>query len=115
MTTLAGKRILVVEDEFLIALMLADALQSEQAKVVGPVNTHEAGLALIQREAIDAAVIDLNLRGVRNDALGSELRRRNIPFLIATGYGKASQTLAAPVLNKPFTAERFIAALSDLL
>jgi DNA-binding response OmpR family regulator len=114
-TTLAGKRILVVEDEFLIASMLADALKSEQAEVVGPVNNHEAGLALIARETVDAAVIDLNLRGVRNDALGLELRRRNIPFLIATGYGKASQTLAAPVLSKPFTTERFIAALSGLL
>jgi CheY-like chemotaxis protein len=115
MSTLAGKRILIVEDEFLIALLLVDALESEQAEVVGPVGTHEEGLALVECERIDAAVLDLNLRGVRNDALGLELRRRHIPFLIATGYGKAPQALAAPVLAKPFTTNGFIAALSSLI
>lgn len=115
MSALAGKRILVVEDEYLIASMLANALASERAEVVGPVGTREAGLALMETEHIDAAVIDLNLRGECSDALGSELRRRHIPFLIATGYGNASETSAAPVLSKPFTPERFIAALSSLL
>lgn len=112
---LAGKRILVVEDEFLIAAMLVIALEGERAEVVGPVGTHTAALALIEREHIDAAVIDLNLRGSQTDALGLELGRRRIPFLIATGYDKTSHTLTAPVLNKPFTPERFIAVLSSLL
>jgi DNA-binding NarL/FixJ family response regulator len=115
MTSLSGKRVLVVEDEFLIALMLIDALQAEQAEVVGPAATHESALALIACEHIDIAVIDLNLRGVCNDALGLELQRRHIPFLIATGYGKESQTFAAPVLAKPFTAAQFITTLSGLL
>jgi DNA-binding response OmpR family regulator len=114
-TALAGKRVLVVEDEYLIASMLEYALEDEQAEVVGPAATNEAGLDLIEREHIDAAVIDLNLRGTRNDALASELRRRQIPFLIATGYATDLRTLAAPVLTKPFTTERFISALSGLL
>jgi CheY-like chemotaxis protein len=115
MTALAGKRVLVVEDEYFVAAMLVDALESEQAQVVGPVGTHQAGLALIEREHIDAAVIDLNLRGSQDDALGLELARRGIPYLIATGYGKASTALTAPILTKPFTPKQFIAALSRLL
>jgi DNA-binding NtrC family response regulator len=114
MTTLAGKKVLLVEDEYLIAVTLVDALKNAQAEAVGPAATHETAMALIEREHIDLAVIDLNLRGLRDDALGLELSRWHIPFLIATGYGTV-QTPAAPILSKPFTPDQLITALSGLL
>jgi CheY-like chemotaxis protein len=112
---IAGKRILVVEDEFLIAQALVDIIRSEGAVAVGPAATIERANALLDGEQIDAAVIDLNLRGHSNEAMTQTLRQRHIPFLIVTGYAHKEQQLSAPVISKPFQPEQVIDALQTLL
>lgn len=111
--TLAGKRILVVEDEFLISLLAVDMLEELGAVGVGPAATVEEGLALLDGGPVDAAMLDVNLGGTRSDALADVLRARGIPFLIASGYGDAVGG-AEPVLGKPYDLPRLQAALERL-
>ena len=112
MSALTGKRILVVEDEFLIAAMVEDTLAEAGAVVIGPVYKIQDGLLLVQNEAIDAAILDVNINGEPSDAIAAALMARGIPTVLATGYGAAGlKRFQAPVLDKPYTAEALIAAL----
>lgn len=117
MSVLAGKRILVLEDEALVAMMLQDMLLSLGAGVIGPVGTVESGLALAKKETIDAAVLDVNLNGVRADPVAEVLGERGIPIVFATGY--AAETIeptgAAPILQKPYTEKKLAKALTRAL
>jgi CheY-like chemotaxis protein len=111
-TPLAGKRILLVEDEFLVAAMVEDSLIDLGAVVVGPAYRVRDGVRLAEQEEIDAAVLDVNLEGERSDAIADALAARNIPFVLATGYGDAEAgRRGAPVLDKPYTPEMLAAAL----
>ena len=113
MNALAGKRILLVEDEVLIAEMVVDMLVGLGATVIGPATTLEKGLALAGSEEIDAAVLDVNLRGQRIDPIADMLTARGIPVLFATGYGMAAgaNRQDAPVIDKPYSQERLASAL----
>jgi DNA-binding NtrC family response regulator len=115
MNALAGKRVLVVEDDFLIAQMLVEILGSEDAIVIGPASTLERGMLLARSESIDAAVLDVNLRDLRSDDIADELQRRAIPFIIATGYGEQPRLPGVPVVAKPYTIERLLSALEKVL
>jgi CheY-like chemotaxis protein len=109
-----GKRVLVVEDEVLIAEMVVDMLKDLGATVVGPATSLAEGLALARSEKIDAAVLDVNLRGESIDPIAELLQGRGIPVLFATGYGMAaaSSRRNAPVIDKPYTQERLASALA---
>jgi CheY-like chemotaxis protein len=111
---LADKRILLVEDEMLIAEMVVDMLTGLGATVIGPATSLEAGLLLAGSESIDAAVLDINLRGERIDPIADLLDARGIPVLFATGYGMAAgvDRLSAPVIDKPYTQERLAMGLA---
>lgn len=116
MSALSGKRILIVEDEFLVALMAESALIECGAAVLGPVGGIDEALRLIETGAPDAAMLDLNLNGVRSDRVAEALRAARTPFLLATGYGaNPGGGLTEPVLEKPYTEEQMIAALERLL
>jgi DNA-binding response OmpR family regulator len=115
MSELRGKTVLVVEDEFLIACTIAETLKEAGAAVVGPANTLEVGLRLASEVSLDAAILDVNLRGVRSDAIAEQLSRRSIPFILATGYGEASTPPGAVVLGKPFAPARLVQVLRSLL
>lgn len=117
MCTFAGKRILVVEDEGLIAMMVEDMLADLGAVVVGPAATIEEGLALAKSEALDAALLDVNVREQRIDPVAEALRARSVPLVFATGYSHAGAvtSLGAPVINKPYTQEKLSAALVEAL
>ena len=118
MNALSGKCVLVVEDEFLIATMIADVLIAAQATVVGPAWSAEQALELARSARLDAAVLDINLRGCRSDAVAQELRMRGIPFVVATGYADdlASDVAdACIIISKPFTEERLLGAVSHAL
>jgi CheY-like chemotaxis protein len=116
---LAGKRILVVEDDFVIARSVADMLGDHGASVVGPVGRLPRALALIDQEPIDAAVLDINLAGIMVFPLASELNRRNVPFLFATGY--ADRVTYPPDLQnttevrKPYSETQLLDALERVL
>lgn len=117
LSALASKRILLVEDEVLIAVMVSDMLAGLGATVVGPATTIEAGLALAGSETFDAAVLDINVRGERIDPIADLLVARGIPMLFATGYGVAaiSERRNASVIDKPYTQERLASALAHVM
>ena len=84
---ISGRRILIVEDEYFLAQTMRDAFADEGAEVVGPVPTVEGALDLIEdTDALDAAVLDLNLQGEMAYPVADALRGRGIPFVFATGY-----------------------------
>ncbi len=115
---LKGRRVLVVEDEPLVSMLVEDELRGAGAEVVGPVPSVADALRLVEAAAADggisAAVLDINLDGRRVDAVADRLAALGVPFLFATGYGEGCDTGghgAAPVLHKPFGADGLIAAV----
>ncbi len=112
-----GKRILVVEDEVIVSMMLEDMLNELGAIVVGPARTLSEALAVASAERFDAAVLDVNLRGERIDPVAELLQRRGIRFLFATGYGQGIGRIVpgAPVIDKPYTKEALGRALAACL
>lgn len=106
---LKGVRVLLVEDQMIVAMQIEDILQAAGCKVVGPVGTLEAAIAMARDEPLDAAVLDVNLDGDKVYPAAEELHSRGIPFILATGYGE--QTLPEkwryrPRLSKPFRREQ---------
>lgn len=103
MTILSGKRILLVEDEVIIAMMLEDMISQLGGVPVGPATTREAGIELAENEHLDAAVLDVNLGESASTDIADILARRDIPFILATGYGSGtSNAHGVPVLQKPY-------------
>lgn len=104
-----GKRILVVEDEIIIALDVVDKLAERGCQVVGPAATYEEAQRLIAEDAFDCALLDANLAGRGVDELAAALTQRNTPFAFVTGYGREALPLAfrdAPMIAKPFSAQQ---------
>ena len=114
MSSLLGKRILVVEDEAIIAMMVEEMLIDLGAFVVGPAPSIAVARNLIETASIDAAVLDVNIRSDRIDPIAELLRSRRIPFVFATGYGAAASSAKRDelVLEKPYTADRLLGALT---
>lgn len=84
---LAALRVLIAEDEFLIATDLAEAFESEGAQVLGPASSVKTAMALLETTpAVDCGVLDLNLGGELVYPLADALARRDVPFLFTTGY-----------------------------
>ncbi len=87
---LAGMAILIVEDEYLIAVELAQALSDAEARVLGPASTETRAREIMQREAvIDCAVLDIDLGGRQAWSLVDELVEDGVVVVLATGYGEA--------------------------
>lgn len=111
---LAGRRVLVVEDEYFLADDIARALDRLGAEVVGPVPTLAGALACLDGELIAAAVLDINLRGEMAWPLADALAARGVPFMFATGYDQATVPAAyrgVPRWEKPFDPESLARAL----
>ena len=85
---IAGLRVLVVEDENLIALLLEDMLAELGHTVIGPVARVKKALDMIQREEIDLAILDVNINGEETYPIADVLAARDVPFFFSTGYGK---------------------------
>ncbi|HEX8533828.1 MAG TPA: response regulator [Allosphingosinicella sp.] len=114
---MAGRRILVVEDEALVAMSLEDMLLSLGCVVVGPALRLTKALELASVEQIDGAVLDINLGDVRSFPVAEMLTRKSVPFLFATGYGHLGLEppfAEAPVLTKPYSLEALAQALAEL-
>ena len=115
--SLTGLRILVVEDEPMIVMLLEDMLGDLGCAVVGPAYNADKALGLIQSEKFDAAILDVNLGGQRTTPVAEALQSKDIPFFFATGYGNAGATGTFSqqlVLTKPFTQSQLEAALQSL-
>jgi PAS domain S-box-containing protein len=116
--TLHGKRILLVEDEPLVAMDVESTLTAAGCKVVGPAATLERAQQLIEEADCDAALVDVNLAGQPVDELATLLTRKNRPFAFVTGYGREALPAGfrgAVVLSKPFGADQLLATVEVLL
>lgn len=115
---LAGRRVLVVEDEYFLADDIARVLARLGAEVVGPLATRDDALARLgEGEPLDAAVLDINLRGETCYPIADALRARGVPFVFATGYDRAVVPAAyhgVPRWEKPFDPDLLVRALSGL-
>jgi CheY-like chemotaxis protein len=115
---LTGKRILVVKDEPLAALDIVAALEGIGDEVVGSAGTAKEALSVIDNTALDAALLDANLRGHPVDEIAAALAARDIPFLFVTGYGPGSLPKAfakTAMLSKPFSQEQLVTAVASLV
>ena len=108
-----SSRVLIVEDEVIIALMLGDMLAQLSIRVSGPALNLEDASRLLQTEAFDAALLDANLAGKSSLPFAAELIARNIPFAFTTGYGhSATQHFpGVPTVRKPYIQ----AQITDIL
>jgi two-component SAPR family response regulator len=115
---LRGLRILVVEDEFLVAMELETMLQDLGGEVIGPLGRLEEAAAIAREETLDVAVLDVNIGGQLVTPVADALAARTIPFVFCTGYDGASlpgRHAAAPVLMKPCQAHELKDALLSSL
>jgi DNA-binding response OmpR family regulator len=117
-TSQAQTRILVVEDEHLIRMLLEDMLADLGYAVAAAVGTFSEARELAANGDFSAAILDVNLDGQEIFPVADILKERGLPFIFVTGYGE--RTLSEryrdrPALQKPFQAEQLEAALAGLL
>ncbi len=117
--TLRGRRILVVEDDYLLAQVLTDFLEQADFHVVGPVGSLEEALALVENEpgSFDGAILDINLHGSNSYPVADALVARSIPFLFATGYGRDAlegRYRDHPRCEKPFDQATLLSVFGAL-
>lgn len=112
---LAGRRILIVEDNFNIAVGMARLFKAQGIEVAGPVATVSDALALLATaERIDGAVLDINLRGKLIYPVVDALRTKNVPMVFLTGYDDEAISPAyrdIPCVRKPVAIDRVIDAI----
>ena len=112
--SLKGRSILVVEDDYMIAEGVREELERAGAKVIGPVPSVLKALRLVERETIDAAVLDVNLGEERSFPIAEVLQGKAVPFLFSTGYNSADipdEWKGAVIVMKPLR----VAAVEQLL
>jgi len=108
----AGLRVLLVEDEIMIALLVEEILVEFGHTVVGPASRIDRALELVASEAIDVAILDVNIDGKEVYPVAEALAARVIPFMFVSGYGTLPERFRdRPRLTKPFRQR----ALLDLL
>lgn len=112
---LQGRRVLVVEDESLVAMLLETILEDMGCTPVGPASNIDEGEALARDEAaLDAALLDVNVAGRQVFSVAAALKARGVPFVFSTGYGEGGlpdEWRGNPTIQKPFTE----AAIRDAL
>jgi DNA-binding response OmpR family regulator len=104
MTDLRGLSILIVEDEFFIAMQIADTIKCCGGSIVGPVADLQKARYLAQRETVDGVILDLMLKGESSLSLADELISRGTPVILTTGYAQSHLTerySQLPQLAKP--------------
>jgi CheY-like chemotaxis protein len=116
--TIKKRRILIIEDEAILALVLEEFLIDAGFAVAGVAGRLETALALIERGVSDAAILDANLAGVSSAPAASALTARGVPFVIVSGYLPEQQPHAfsgALCLQKPCRPNDLVQALHGLL
>jgi len=114
----AGLRVLVVEDEMMVSMLIEDMLTDLGCAIVGPASRLDEAMELARATEFDCAVLDVNLGGQPIFPVADLLRERGRPFAFATGYGDAGlrdQDRGAPVLQKPFREGDLARVLGELL
>ena len=111
-------RILVLDDEPMISSILQEWLAELRCETVGPVESVQAALGLVESSPVDAGILDVTLRGEDCYPVADALRSRSIPFALATGYGPGgvlTRFRDRPILAKPFNFEALRSAIAALL
>ena len=111
-------RILIVEDEMLVAMLIEDVVNDLGHDVVGPAMRLETALAAAESEEIDFAILDVNLAGKHSFPVANRLKERAIPFMFASGYGAAGLIdpyCNAPILQKPFGPDQLAKVFTYML
>jgi CheY-like chemotaxis protein len=117
-TSSATRRVLVVEDEYLIRMLLEDMLDELGYGVAAAVGTISEARQIATEGEFNAAILDVNLDGQEIYPVADILAGRGLPFVFVTGYGERSLPEAyrgRPALQKPFQAEQLKATLAGLL
>jgi CheY-like chemotaxis protein len=112
-----GLRVLVVEDEALVAMLVEDMLADLGCVVIGPVAELDEALKVVADTEVDCAVLDVNLAGRPIFPVADALKAKGVPFAFASGYGEAGvrdDHRGAPVLQKPFREADLARALGEL-
>ncbi len=115
---LAGKRVLVVEDEMMVLMTIEGALAELGCDEISAAATVDAAQALLGAERFDLALLDINLNGQMSHPVADTLVLRAIPFAFCTGYsdiGTESRFRGHPVLIKPYSYHELTAAIVELL
>ena len=116
---LEGLKVLVVEDNLLLAEVTKILLEETGCQVVGPAGWLQRGLELARAETLDGAVLDINLHGEMSFAIAEALSARGVPFVFVTGYEDRSIVpmayRSAPRLDKPVADERLIEVIAAAL
>jgi CheY-like chemotaxis protein len=111
-------RVLVVEDEAAVSILIEDMLLDFGTEIVGPVARTESALKVAQEADLDLGILDINVAGQTTYSVADVLRGRGIPFVFATGYSTAAVPLrfqGCPLLQKPFTFSTFEEVLRGAL
>lgn len=110
-------RILVVEDNFLVAMSIERALARRGCHIVGPVATVIDGRRLAEETDLDGAILDVNIRGGTSEPIAEALEHRGLPFIFITGYGSPmmlpERLRRVQRLGKPIDAGRLIEAVDE--
>jgi CheY-like chemotaxis protein len=117
-SVLAGLRILVVEDEMIVSLLIEEMLIDYRCDIVGPYDSVPEAMEAAMTEAIDAALLDVNIGGSKVYPVANALAARRIPFLFLSGYGQSAIPHDHPewrVCSKPFREVELIEMLSEQL
>jgi CheY-like chemotaxis protein len=114
---LEGLCVLVVEDEFLLAMELETLLEQRGWRVLGPVGTIDKALAVLAHHRPAVAVLDVNLRGKRAIAVAAALRDQGVPFVLVTGYSEMQlndpELKGRPRLEKPLDRRQLLRILEE--
>lgn len=117
--TLEGRRILVVEDESLVAMLLETILEDMGCTPVGPIsNVDEALSVLADTTDLDAALLDVNVAGQQVFPVADALKARGVPFVFSTGYGEGGlpdEWRGQTTIQKPFTEATIQDALTKII
>jgi CheY-like chemotaxis protein len=111
-------RVLIVEDESIVAMMIEDFISDLGYELAGTAGRLDQALTLAQNSNADIALIDVNLNGQHTYPVAEALKARGVPFIFATGYGSAGLDEGwkhYPVLQKPFQVQELAAAIRQAI
>lgn len=118
MAILDGRRVLLVEDELVLAWSLGDMIKELGGTVAATAARVKTALEFIGRTEIDLAILDINLNDERVDPVAEKLSGRGVPIIFATGYGQAgvgAKFKNWPTINKPYNKKELVGAVETAL
>ena len=115
---LAGKRVLLVEDSGFLCFALEQTLRQAGCEIVGPCSRLEDAMDEASHHELDCALLDINLRGEMVSPLAAQLRRRGVPFVLASAYSEHEVPpglIGEPQIRKPFTDKEVLESLASII